>query len=626
MITLIKGTKSSQDVLLRAAAAISGTSGIVFHKKTLVMQVADNLPDIEFLFNGHTKESESTTFGNYEINTEEYGMDSLLIRAEAGRVTREQFASLVDSISKSEEELDVAPRTMTADFETNVSANADAFAALLRYAAGTTMSNTVYDNCVIVVSGLNKDIVNICRSVADVCITVVTPGRVQIPKDTDKGNGKDKKFENKDLVDMVLVYDYEHDSVYNASNLKQAYGIKELSGIPHNFLYNDACEQGQAYNFLINNLADEETDYSYGFISAVRNFTEGVYKHGLKQEENYQAQLEKAKVKEEEELEKEELKDGSIGEEYYEEKQGLFGKTVEKSRFVVNMNADVEEDLSTGIQFEEMEKDKGFDELAEEAEEASKKEKLSRRNRKTKKNDKKKVDNAAPSIIRDEEPAEECFTEETVEDPAEEFAEENPYEGDDLVSSADNAEEGEEMDKNSKEYRKAVIAREKAEIKAAKAKNKKSFFAGLFGRKAPVEATDVPELMEGVEDAPSEEEENERQAYEMGISEEELENENVEDSYEEIPDEEPSEEENFEEESLEEEAVEEAIEDNTDEEPANDEQEEPVEEDMEASDETNEAEEELVSNEQEEPAEDKEEEKKEEKGEVSALDLLDSLL
>lgn len=504
MITIIKGTKSSQDVLLRAAAAVAGASGIVFHKKTLVMQVADNLPDIEFLYNGHTKESESTAFGNLEINTEEYGMDSLLIRAEAGRVTREQFASLVDNVSTAEEELDVAPRTMTADFESTVVANADAFAALLRYAAGTTMSNAVYDNCVVVVSGLNEDIVNICRSVADVCVTVVTPGRVQIGKDKTKGNGKDKKRDNKGIVDMVLVYDYEHDSIYNAANLKTAYGTKNLAGIPHNFLYNDACEQGTAYNFLVNNLADEETDYSYGFISAVKGYTEGVYKHGLKQEETYQNELEKAKLKEEEDLDKDELPDGSIDEEIYEEKQGLFGKTVEKSRFVVNMAAE-SEDLSSGIQFEEMEKDKGFDELAEEAEEASKKEQVSLRKRN--KNDRRtrKEESFAPSIVDEENIPEDISSEEV--------------------------EENDVIDKDSKEYKKSVIAREKEEIKAEKAKNKRSFFNGLFGKKPSKE--ELPELILAEENSDYEGDDEEREAYETDSLEEEFKETSNGDAFEE---------------------------------------------------------------------------------------------
>lgn len=498
MITIIKGTKSSQDVLLRAAAAVAGASGIVFHKKTLVMQVADNLPDIEFLYNGHTKESESTVFGNLEINTEEYGMDSLLIRAEAGRVTREQFASLVDNVSTAEEELDVAPRTMTADFESTVVANADAFAALLRYAAGTTMSNAVYDNCVVVISGLNEDVVNICRSVADVCVTVVTPGRAQIGKDTTKGNGKDKKRDNKGIVDMVLVYDYEHDSIYNAANLKTAYGTKNLAGIPHNFLYNDACEQGTAYNFLVNNLADEETDYSYGFISAVKGYTEGVYKHGLKQEETYQNELEKAKLKEEKDLDKDELPDGSIDEEMYEEKQGLFGKTVEKSRFVVNMAAE-SEDLSSGIQFEEMEKDKGFDELAEEAEEASKKEQASLRKRN--KNDRRtrKEESIAPSIVDGENIPEDMSSEDI---------------------SSEEVEENDVIDKDSKEYKKSVIAREKEEIKAEKAKNKRSFFNGLFGKKPSKE--ELPELILAEESSDYEGDEEEREAYETDSLEEEF--------------------------------------------------------------------------------------------------------
>lgn len=85
-----------------------------------------------------------------------------------------------------------------------------------------------------------------------------------------------KNLENNEILKgkkkIILMCNYEEKSKYNIQNLRREYGIKDqVLCIPHNFVFADACNDGNVVEgFFYKNIAAEENDYNGYFIAETR--------------------------------------------------------------------------------------------------------------------------------------------------------------------------------------------------------------------------------------------------------------------------------------------------------------------------------------------------------------------
>lgn len=75
----------------------------------------------------------------------------------------------------------------------------------------------------------------------------------------------------KDKPRMLLICDYEPKSKYNIPNIRRKYGIKDpIYCIPRNYMFTDACNDGNVIDFIYNNLGADKNDYNGYFISETK--------------------------------------------------------------------------------------------------------------------------------------------------------------------------------------------------------------------------------------------------------------------------------------------------------------------------------------------------------------------
>lgn len=77
---------------------------------------------------------------------------------------------------------------------------------------------------------------------------------------------------------IILMCDYEEKSKYNIPNVRREYGIKEpIFCIPHNFVYADACNDGNVVEgFFYKNIGADVNDYNGHFISETRKIVKKI--------------------------------------------------------------------------------------------------------------------------------------------------------------------------------------------------------------------------------------------------------------------------------------------------------------------------------------------------------------
>jgi hypothetical protein len=86
---------------------------------------------------------------------------------------------------------------------------------------------------------------------------------------------KEEELKNKEK--LYIIGDYESNSKYNVSNIRKKYKISDpIFTIPHNYLFSDACNDGNIIDFFYKNLNAEKSDYNGYFVSEVSKVVEKV--------------------------------------------------------------------------------------------------------------------------------------------------------------------------------------------------------------------------------------------------------------------------------------------------------------------------------------------------------------
>ncbi len=110
---------------------------------------------------------------------------------------------------------------------------------------------------------------------ADVLVIVINQDYVKIDRYFSKYVNEDiLKNKNKILV----IGDYESKSKYNVQNIKFKYRYKEpIYTIPHNYIFTDACSDGNVLDYLYKNINADPKDYNGAFISSTTQIVEKLF-------------------------------------------------------------------------------------------------------------------------------------------------------------------------------------------------------------------------------------------------------------------------------------------------------------------------------------------------------------
>lgn len=113
-------------------------------------------------------------------------------------------------------------------------------------------------------------------SQADIIICVV-------PQDIEKLNNILKKVNDindlKDKQKIFVLGNYEDGSKYNVFNVKLKYKLPDpIYVVPHNYVFSDACNDGNVLDFLYKNINAPAKDYNGEFILKVTEIVEEIVK------------------------------------------------------------------------------------------------------------------------------------------------------------------------------------------------------------------------------------------------------------------------------------------------------------------------------------------------------------
>ncbi|MNI14549.1 hypothetical protein D3C73_678130 [compost metagenome] len=76
---------------------------------------------------------------------------------------------------------------------------------------------------------------------------------------------------------IFVIGDYEAKSKYKVANIKNKYKIREpIYTVPHNYLFSDACNDGNVIDFFYRNINAEPKDYNGNFIYESLNIAERI--------------------------------------------------------------------------------------------------------------------------------------------------------------------------------------------------------------------------------------------------------------------------------------------------------------------------------------------------------------
>lgn len=122
--------------------------------------------------------------------------------------------------------------------------------------------------------GDDKKYLNDTLADSDVVICVVNQDVLKL----DEYFEKIEKNENlKDKQKIFVIGNYEESSKYNIANIRSRYKIKEpIFGVPTNYIFSDACNDGNVIDFFYKNLNADRRDYNGDFINKVNMLSEKI--------------------------------------------------------------------------------------------------------------------------------------------------------------------------------------------------------------------------------------------------------------------------------------------------------------------------------------------------------------
>lgn len=239
-----------------AIIAVSTLMGITHKAKSLLMQGHFNSRKIESSFTPYDELIASGAFDNSNL-----GVSALIRLVTSNKLTPDAIQNYAKPVLK--ERLDVL-------YGMNSKEREDYLQLVNNLPYITRKAAEVYD---LVFVDLPKDSDEKFKkdtlADAEIVVCVVNQDEVKLSDFFEKVNNME---ELKDKPKIFVVADYEPKSRYNLLNIKNKYRLKEpIYGVPHNYLFSEACNMGNVIDFFYRNLNADSKDYNGQFIAMTKD-------------------------------------------------------------------------------------------------------------------------------------------------------------------------------------------------------------------------------------------------------------------------------------------------------------------------------------------------------------------
>lgn len=257
------GTENSAQLATTATiTAVASMLPTKYHYKTLVAQSHYSDMSLESAFFNMDK------LGNKDsLDISDTGIDALDRLLRSNKLTPENISNYAKSILKGRLELLYGSFKNDTDSYSRI---LETFPLIIDYAS------QFYDIILIDLNkGFNSSEVNQILQKSDVIVLSMSQNK-QMLKKIFKSMESLKILQEKTILPVLGRYDRL--SVYNTKNISRAFNYKKkIYTIPYNTLFFDACNEGRALNFFIENAnADISTDRNGFFLSEVSRLVDAI--------------------------------------------------------------------------------------------------------------------------------------------------------------------------------------------------------------------------------------------------------------------------------------------------------------------------------------------------------------
>jgi len=245
------------------AIAVSSLLGITHNISSLLIDANSNAKKIESSYTYYNDLVNANSFNDSNL-----GMNAIMRLINSNKLSPDIIQNYSKPVLKGR--LDVL-YSATANTNTETREN------LLSIPLIAKNANEVYD---VVLMDLPKtttdDSVIKLMEQSDIIVCVV-------PQEIEKLNNFLKKIDQIDNIKekqkIYVIGDYESGSRYNLHNLKLKYRIPDPCFVlPHNYLFTDACNDGNVLDFLYSNLNAQSGDYNGNFMLKTTEIVEEIVK------------------------------------------------------------------------------------------------------------------------------------------------------------------------------------------------------------------------------------------------------------------------------------------------------------------------------------------------------------
>lgn len=244
-----------------AAIAISTLMGMEEDVSAILLHAHWQSKKIESSFEDYDQLRAKNTFDNQSV-----GMTALSRLSDSNKLTPEFIRNYAKPVLK--ERLDIMYGTYVTTRE-QFKALSDTFPAIIRKA------NEAYD-FVMVDSPKGSESPYIREILEDADLLICTV-RQDITNLDEFFEELEKNELIKDKNKIIVVGDYENKSKCNVFNLKGRYKTKyPIFAVPHNYVFMDACNDGDVVGFFYKNIKADARDYNGYFISEVRKIVKKI--------------------------------------------------------------------------------------------------------------------------------------------------------------------------------------------------------------------------------------------------------------------------------------------------------------------------------------------------------------
>lgn len=243
------------------AIAVSSLMGIT-HKSTCLLMHGN--------FDSKKIESSYTLYDdlkdNNTLNDSNIGIASLMRLLKSNKLTSDAIQNYAKPVLKGRLDILYGMNSQNIDEHNEVLANLPFI---------VKKASEVYDIVFVDLPKTTKEeyVVEVLTD-ADIVVTVLDQDGIKIKEYFEKL--KDMEI-LKNKAKLVVLGDYEAKSKYNISNIRFKYHLKEpIYTVPHNYMFTDACNEGNVLDYLYRNINADAKDYSGYFITQTSEIIEKI--------------------------------------------------------------------------------------------------------------------------------------------------------------------------------------------------------------------------------------------------------------------------------------------------------------------------------------------------------------